>query len=675
MTGYTCRHLLTRETSPEVSLFLLRPARVFVAAFLVGMLGCLSLAVQPAIAQWVEGGFPVVRGYSQAFAQVADGMGGSILIWTPYRGDSNWDVEALHLTGDGMLDPHWPAEGVALCSSEGAQLFPGAVSDDSGGAFTVWLDDRGRDRFAPYAIYANRVNGDGTLAAGNWPADGLAVCADSCTEVEPVLAADGAGGAYIGWSEPGPDGGIRLQHVLRDGSISGGWPPEGLAVCRATGSKVVRKAVPDGTGGVYISWDDSRDGGFKPYVQRIESGGTVSGGWPADGLRFGDSGIAVVGSTICSDGAGGVVAFWREGGDGPGFTWSMRSKRIASDGSQTAGWASPATSTTAASSGETARCACANDGGAFVAWSVNQSEYLYPAYVQKIAADGSKAPGWPDGGLALSTTGYNSTPCIAVDGAGGAYCAWTNSAGSPPEQVMIEHVMQEGSLAAGWVQGGIAISEGNSAFPSIVATGNGASIILWATIDAIYAQRVVSTGVDYISFAVVSTQLDPDRARLLWQASTAWTTPLMVYRRDHNGWHPLRVVAADASGKVIFDDLEVVAGGHYTYRLGAFVHGREMFFGEIDVQVPPFALTVRPFRGNPSRKTVELAVTLPANEAAKLQLFDLQGRLVESREVGQMGLGRHTVVLGSEKRVTSGIYLVLLSQGGKTASAKVALLR
>lgn len=639
----------------------------------------LSAIPEAATAQWIEGGVPVARGNNQLFGQVPDGAGGSILAWSAWQGAYDFDIRAQRVLATGKLDPAWPVEDVRVCSAEGAQLFPSATPDGSGGAFVLWLDNRGRDWFTPaYGVYAHHVEAGGSLASG-WPLNGLPVCPDSCTDVEPTVAVDGTGGAYIGWSERGPDGNVRLQRITRDGGTAPGWPTQGVLVCGAPNVQVIRDALPDGAGGVYVSWDDFRAGYPEAYVQRITAEGTVTAGWPLEGRRFSDGSVPV-GSTMCSDGAGGLIAFWREGRPGNGFIWRMRSKRIASDGSESAGWISPEVSIWVYSSEETPTCVATEGGDAYVAWTYAQSSAHYPTYAQRVLANGASAPGWPEEGIPISGGDYNFRPQIASDGAGGAYFVWEHVVSGPTE-VLIQHLLPDGAIASGWLPGGRSLTPEtpNSAFPAIIPSDGGACIVAWETFggtqDGIFAQRVSQSGVDYFAFSIIATKADPDRARLTWQASSSWDGPVTVYRRGESGWAPLQVTTADAVGKISYEDPEVVPGAVYIYRLGATVHGAEIFYGEVQVQIPLFVLTVRSAAGNPASQGLMVSFTLPTEEAAKLELFDVQGRLLESQEVGRMGVGRHTLTFGAQNRPASGIYLVRLSQGGRTAISKVTYLR
>jgi hypothetical protein len=55
--------------------------------------------------------------------------------------------------------------------------------------------------------------------------------------------------------------------------------------------------------------------------------------------------------------------------------------------------------------------------------------------------------------------------------------------------------------------------------------------------------------------------------------------------------------------------------------------------------------------------------------------MDLAGRRVRSLEVGGLGRGRHVVHLERGPSLRSGVYLVRLSQGGRSVVAKTAVVR
>jgi hypothetical protein len=70
-----------------------------------------------------------------------------------------------------------------------------------------------------------------------------------------------------------------------------------------------------------------------------------------------------------------------------------------------------------------------------------------------------------------------------------------------------------------------------------------------------------------------------------------------------------------------------------------------------------------PVRPNPARGgTLHVQLALASSARASLQLVDVAGRIVASREVGSLGAGRHAVDLSAGRRLPAGIYLVRLTQ-------------
>jgi len=65
--------------------------------------------------------------------------------------------------------------------------------------------------------------------------------------------------------------------------------------------------------------------------------------------------------------------------------------------------------------------------------------------------------------------------------------------------------------------------------------------------------------------------------------------------------------------------------------------------------------------------------SLPDNQSAKLSLVDVAGRLIDSREVGSLGSGRHTVNLGNN--LARGMYFVRLTHDRDQARMKTTVLR
>lgn len=90
----------------------------------------------------------------------------------------------------------------------------------------------------------------------------------------------------------------------------------------------------------------------------------------------------------------------------------------------------------------------------------------------------------------------------------------------------------------------------------------------------------------------------------------------------------------------------------------------------------PVAFALHGARPNPATAhALHVAFALSTAAPARLELHDVGGRRVLTREVGGLGAGRHSVNLAEGRRVATGIYWVSLSQGGNQQRARVAVVQ
>jgi hypothetical protein len=75
---------------------------------------------------------------------------------------------------------------------------------------------------------------------------------------------------------------------------------------------------------------------------------------------------------------------------------------------------------------------------------------------------------------------------------------------------------------------------------------------------------------------------------------------------------------------------------------------------------------------NPGRGPWKVDFSLADARPARIEVLDVSGRRVLSREVGAMGPGRHQIELA--RSVRAGVYLVRLTQGGDTRAMRAVML-
>jgi len=67
--------------------------------------------------------------------------------------------------------------------------------------------------------------------------------------------------------------------------------------------------------------------------------------------------------------------------------------------------------------------------------------------------------------------------------------------------------------------------------------------------------------------------------------------------------------------------------------------------------------------------------SLKDSQAATLALFDVSGRQVDSRRVDGMGPGWHSVTLVARGSLPAGLYIIRLTQDGRSVTARAVLVR
>lgn len=186
---------------------------------------------------------------------------------------------------------------------------------------------------------------------------------------------------------------------------------------------------------------------------------------------------------------------------------------------------------------------------------------------------------------------------------------------------------------------------------------------------------LIATAATPVLASLVSAEAEPGRVKVRWQVSEAGV-PVTVRRdRGTGAWEAVATRFPDGTGMVSYEDTDVM-GGRYGYRLGLPSGAFEIAAGEVWVEVPGasgFGLTgVSP---NPASGPLTVSFSLGDAQPASLELFDLAGRLVESRTIESPRPGARVLTLGAGRELPPGVYLLQLSQGARRTSSRVAAVR
>ncbi len=143
---------------------------------------------------WGANGISVCNatGYQFLYGLCSDGTGNFVMVWTDGRFGSTYTVFAQKVDPTGTAQ--WAANGVQVRFSSGSGSNAGIVADGAGGTIVVWQENRNDTG----DIYAQRLNAQGATL---WTSTGVPVCNAAEGQQSPRIVPSGIGGAIACWSD------------------------------------------------------------------------------------------------------------------------------------------------------------------------------------------------------------------------------------------------------------------------------------------------------------------------------------------------------------------------------------------------------------------------------------------------------------------------------------------
>ena len=443
------------------------------------MLACLltvatCLAASPVHASWPSDpsvNLPLSSKATSKFdmASTPDGNGGAFVVWV--EASSSYDVWAQHVSATGQL--LWGSNGVQVTSNSLTnETSPNIVPDGLGGAWVAWqVNTNGND------IYAQHLTAAGGLVSG---VGGILVCNDPgnqalwniSTYLVPMVA-DGYGGVYIAWwDNRNTNSDVFLQRIYSSGTQLLGL--SGLAIGYGPGNQTNPAMTSDGAGGVYLAWQDDRNGNQDLYGQHVTASSAIASTatWNASGTALITATLDQTAPVVTGDGSGGFHMAWLDARSGTNT--AIYASRFSSAPASFYG-ALPVCNAT----GTRSRLAIAGDGagGTLYYWYDGRVS-PNPYYVQRANPQGTML--WTTDGVSVSSTFSSPAfiPTVTPDGAGGALVTFNSTLGSF-EQIYANHVSSAGAVL--WGTGGTLLryNIGTSYRPMGVSDGNGGLIATW----------------------------------------------------------------------------------------------------------------------------------------------------------------------------------------------------
>lgn len=179
-----------------------------------------------------------------------------------------------------------------------------------------------------------------------------------------------------------------------------------------------------------------------------------------------------------------------------------------------------------------------------------------------------------------------------------------------------------------------------------------------------------------VQAALVSVDAKPGRVLLRWSLGTRSVVPARVYRRiGAEAWEVRGEVTSDGQGTVSYEDADVKPATKYGYCLGMQSGDHELLSGEVSVTVPgSYTLALEGVQPNPASKDWFVSLSLPDDSPARLDVFDMAGRRVLTRQLNGLGPGPHRVPF-SGSRLASGVYVVRLDHGSQRLTTRAVVIQ
>ena len=233
--------------------------------------------------------------YGLAETIVKDAGGNYVFAYSDYADNK---IYARKVNSSGVHQ--WGAPVLLNEAANTGEVEEGLIYPDGSGYIFLWMSEYEVAGEWGESIYWQKLNADGTKNGSNLMLYDFPPATGPVDHSLEGIASDGNGGFYVGVTEYSSTvAKLYLQHILSNGTKTfAGWGIEvdpSIGKYNASGNYVSYGVAlaSNGTGGVVVSWTDTRSGNDGLYAQNFNSAGTK--------LWGGGSDVAVIPSLVTSN--------------------------------------------------------------------------------------------------------------------------------------------------------------------------------------------------------------------------------------------------------------------------------------------------------------------------------------------------------------------------------------
>jgi hypothetical protein len=123
-------------------------------------------------------------------------------------------------------------------------------------------------------------------------------------------------------------------------------------------------------------------------------------------------------------------------------------------------------------------------------------------------------------------------------------------------------------------------------------------------------------------------------------------------------------------------DKEVETRNTYEYKLEAVLDTSSLLLGntQSDANTNPTSFAISGIFPNPASDSVNLELALPNNSNVEIEIYDLSGRLVMQKNLGELSAGEQRIELITGG-LQSGVYTIIAQNSSEKSSARLVVTR
>ena len=598
------------------------------------------------VPQWVSGGL-LISNHPQDtwitdYDMTVDSADYAVIAINDIRSGDDWDIYAYRVSPMGQSV--WGPNGLTISDNDGFEPEPRVIVTRSGNIVFAWTEGTATST----VVNVRKVTPAG---ADMWTPAQRTLTGPNGLSI-PRIAAAGNDAVIVQYLwHTGPDfWSPRYIRAQKYDSLGGAmWSDTGVVISNAGGIGVQMKPniMPDGAGGAYSYWYDTRTNNIHHvYVQRVSSNGAMA--WTVNGVQ-----VAVTASQMEMDpslirlpGTGTVAVFYMIT-DLPQSNWGVGGQRLDANGAPL--WGA--------------------GGVAFVPLGLQQRYGVSAFYQGENAAalylefaEGSQTntrlkalgvnlagqPVWtPSPVVMCNVLSGKGHLAAAVNPFGQVLAAWHDDRADLSGDIYLQNVNPDGSLGdIGQLRPSIRIL-----MPSDGDTTSFLPFFMMILVEHFEVAEAPDGDGEVevrVNGNLAGWVTDPITAQVE-QLAAGWNM-VVLELVDHNHT-PLPVHAMDSI--------------HVFYRSSA---AKPLPGG----MAREFALLAP--HPNPFNPSTTVRFSLPRESAVRLTLYDVLGRQVRELAVGMYGAGLHEFVLDASG-LPGGLYFCRLDAGGFQAVQKLILMK